>query len=237
MPNFHVIIPAAGFGSRMGSKIPKQYLLLAGRPLIHHTLDVFAACARIDSITLVLSPDDNLWDAVDLSANDKVRSLKLKVQRCGGATRAATVLSALQSMQGQVAADAWILVHDAARPGLTLALLNHLLDTLQNDPVGGLLAIPLADTLKRADREQRVAHTEPRESLWQAQTPQMFRFDMLKRALQEAGGAPTDEAQAIEALGLQPKLVSGELRNLKVTYAQDLALVEAILNADLNKRD
>ncbi len=237
MPNFHVIIPAAGFGRRMGSKIPKQYLLLAGRPLIHHTLDVFAACARIDSITLVLSPDDNLWDAVDLSANDKVRSLKLKVQRCGGATRAATVLSALQSMQGQVAADAWILVHDAARPGLTLALLNHLLDTLQNDPVGGLLAIPLADTLKRADREQRVAHTESRESLWQAQTPQMFRYDLLKRALQEAGGAPTDEAQAIEALGLQPKLVSGELRNLKITYAQDLALVEAILNADLYKRD
>lgn len=236
MPNFHVIIPAAGFGSRMGSEIPKQYLLLAGRPLIHHTLDVFVACSRIDSITLVLSSDDHLWDAVGLSAN-KALDLKLKVQRCGGATRAATVLNGLQSMQGEVTATDWILVHDAARPGLTVALLNHLLDTLQNDPVGGLLAIPLADTLKRADHEQRVAHTESRESLWQAQTPQMFRYDMLKRALQEAGGAPTDEAQAIEALGLKPKLVPGELRNLKITYAQDLALAEAILSADLNKRD
>jgi 2-C-methyl-D-erythritol 4-phosphate cytidylyltransferase len=236
MPNFHVIIPAAGFGSRMGSEIPKQYLPLAGRPLILHTLDVFAACSRIDSITLVLSADDHLWDAVGLSAN-KAPDLKLKVQRCGGETRAATVLNGLQSMQDQVAADDWVLVHDAARPGLTVALLNHLLDTLQNDPVGGLLAIPLADTLKRADREQRVANTEPRESLWQAQTPQMFRYDMLKRALQGAGAAPTDEAQAIETLGLKPKLVPGELRNLKITYAQDLTLVEAILNADLNKRD
>lgn len=236
MPNFHVIIPAAGFGSRMGSEIPKQYLPIAGRPLILHTLDVFAACPRIVSITLVLSADDHLWDAVGLSA-DKALDLKLKVQRCGGETRSATVLNGLQSMQGEVAADDWVLVHDAARPGLTVALLNHLLDTLQNDPVGGLLAIPLADTLKRADREQRVAHTEPRESLWQAQTPQMFRYDMLKRALQGAGGAPTDEAQAIETLGLKPKLVPGELRNLKITYAQDLALVEAILSADLNKRD
>lgn len=237
MPNFHVIIPAAGFGSRMGSEIPKQYLPLAGRPLIHHTLDVFAACPRISSITLVLSPDDNLWDAVGLSFSNKALDLKLKVQRCGGATRAATVLNGLQSMQGQAAADDWILVHDAARPGLTVAVLNRLLDALQNDPVGGLLAIPLADTLKRADREQRVANTEPRESLWQAQTPQMFRYGMLKRALEGAGGAPTDEAQAIEALGLKPKLVPGELRNLKITYAQDLALVEAILNADLDKRD
>jgi 2-C-methyl-D-erythritol 4-phosphate cytidylyltransferase len=236
MPNFHVIIPAAGFGSRMGSEIPKQYLPIAGRPLILHTLDVFAACPRIASITLVLSADDHLWDAVSLSVN-RVLDLKLKVQRCGGETRAATVLNGLQSMRGEVAADDWILVHDAARPGLTGALLNHLLDTLQNDPVGGLLAIPLADTLKRADREQRVANTEPRESLWQAQTPQMFRYDMLKRALQGAGGAPTDEAQAIETLGLKPKLVPGELRNLKITYAQDLALVEAILSADLNKRD
>ncbi len=111
-------------------------------------------------------------------------------------------------------------------------LLNRLLDELQDDAVGGLLAIPLADTLKRADASQRVARTEPREHLWQAQTPQMFRYAMLKQALRAAGGAPTDEAQAIEALGHKPKLVLGDLRNLKITYARDLALVEAMLNAE-----
>lgn len=237
MAHFHVIIPAAGSGSRMGSEVPKQYLPLLGRPLIQHTLAVFVACPRISSITLVLSADDAFWDAADSALSDKIQ-----VQRCGGATRAATVLNGLQAMQDQINPDDWVLVHDAARPGLSAHLLNQLLDTLQNDPVGGLLAIPLADTLKRADREQRVANTEPRESLWQAQTPQMFRYELLKRALQSAGdvaanGSPTDEAQAIEALGLKPKLVPGELRNLKITYPQDLALVEAILSVDLNKRD
>ena len=149
-----------------------------------------------------------------------------------GATRAATVLNGLQAMQDDVDENDWVLVHDAARPGLNQALLDRLLDSLQADSVGGLLAIPLADTLKRADTENRVANTEPRESLWQAQTPQMFRYAMLKEALERAAGAPTDEAQAIEALGYKPKLVPGELRNLKVTYPQDLAIAEAILNAD-----
>ena len=221
----------------MASEVPKQYLPLLGRPLIQHTLAVFVACPRISSITLVLSADDAFWDVADSAL-----SAKIQVQRCGGATRAATVLNGLQALQDQINPDDWVLVHDAARPGLSAHLLNQLLDTLQNDPVGGLLAIPLADTLKRADREQRVANTEPRESLWQAQTPQMFRYELLKRALQAAGdvaanGSPTDEAQAVEALGFKPKLVPGELRNLKITYPQDLALVEAILSADLNKRD
>lgn len=227
MSKFHVIIPAAGFGSRMGSEIPKQYLPLAGRPVINWTLQVFADCPRIDSVTLVLSADDTLWDAVGNPAGDK-----LQVQRCGGTTRAASVLNGLKAIEDQVAADDWILVHDAARPGLTIKLLNQLLNTLQDDPVGGLLAIPVADTLKRADSEQRVASTEPRESLWRAQTPQMFRFALLKRALETAGDAPTDEAQAVEALGLKPRLVAGELHNLKITYPQDLALAEAIFKAD-----
>ena len=128
--------------------------------------------------------------------------------------------------------DDWILVHDAARPCLSPQLLNHLLDTLHADTVGGLLAVPLADTLKRAGTEQRVAVTESRENLWQAQTPQMFRYALLVRALQASGDQPTDEAQAVEALGYKPRLVPGELRNLKITYPHDLALAEAILNAD-----
>lgn len=226
MSNFHVLIPAAGSGSRMRAETPKQYLPLSGRPLILHTLAIFTACPRISSITLVLSPQDNHWNQI---GGDQAR---LHVERCGGGTRAASVLNGLEAMRARVSADDWILVHDAARPCLSGVLLQHLLDVVQHDAVGGLLAMPLADTLKRADPEQRVACTERRDGLWLAQTPQMFRYQLLTRALEAAGGQPTDEAQAVEALGLKPKLVAGELRNLKITYAHDLALAQAILNAD-----
>ncbi|HSH73613.1 MAG TPA: 2-C-methyl-D-erythritol 4-phosphate cytidylyltransferase [Methylophilaceae bacterium] len=223
---FHVLIPAAGAGSRMGSETPKQYLLLTGHTVITQTLQVFLNCPRISSITVVLSADDAHWDALEISQNQNIN-----IQRCGGLSRAETVLNGLQSIKDKVAANDWILVHDAARPGLSMRMLDKLLDDLQDDAVGGLLAIPLADTLKRADQSGRVANTEPRDSLWQAQTPQMFRYDLLKRAL-IAAGAPTDEAQAVEALGHKPKLVAGELRNLKITYPQDLVLAEAILRND-----
>jgi 2-C-methyl-D-erythritol 4-phosphate cytidylyltransferase len=224
MAKFHVIIPAAGSGSRMATVLPKQYLPLLGRPMIAWTLDTFLACERIASVQLVLSADDTHWQA------HSIHHPKLSILRCGGKTRAATVLNALNTLN--VEATDWMLVHDAARPALTHQLLDDLLDQIQDDEVGGLLAIPLADTLKRANAAQRVALTEPREGLWQAQTPQMFRYEILKKALIQAGGAPTDEAQAVEALGLSPKLVTGQLRNLKITYPQDLALAEAIIAAD-----
>ena len=223
MAKFHVIIPAAGSGSRMNTEIPKQYMQLLGKPLITHTLAVFMTCPRISSIVVVLSPDD-------VSRPDELLATpKIQVKYCGGVTRAASVLNGLQAMQESVDADDWILVHDAARPCLSAALLDRLLDTLENDAVGGLLAIPMADTLKRADANQRVAQTESRDNLWLAQTPQMFRSDLLKRALQAANAAPTDEAQAVEALGFKPRLVPGEAANLKVTYPQDLLLAQAIL--------
>lgn len=225
MSRFHVIIPAAGSGSRMGAETPKQYLHLNGKSLLQHVISVFAQSTKINSIHLVLNAEDTLWRHAD-----KALSSKLQVHYCGGDSRAATVVNALQAIAAEVAADDWILVHDAARPGLSNRLLNHLLDTLQDDAVGGLLALPLADTLKRADDAQRVAATVPRQDLWQAQTPQMFRYATLKQALTQFAGTPTDEAEAIEALGLKPKLVSGELRNLKVTYAQDLAVVAALFN-------
>lgn len=228
MAKSHVLIPAAGSGSRMGVETPKQYLPLLGKPLIWHTLHVFAECSRISAITVVLSADDQLWDSHDWSAfADKVQVL-----RCGGESRAATVLNGLQALENQIGTEDWVLVHDAARPGLTAALLDRLLDTLTDDPVGGLLALPVADTMKRADADGRVASTEPREALWQAQTPQMFRYGLLRRALEQAHGKPTDEAQAIEALGFKPKLVPGELRNLKITCPHDLELITAILAAE-----
>ncbi len=227
MARFHVIIPAAGSGSRMAADAPKQYLNLQGKTLIQHVIEVFEASSQISSIHIILSADDQHWCGVKLNANSKCQ-----VHYCGGDTRAVTVLNGLLAIRPQVSEDDWILVHDAARPGLTNQLLSHLLTTLENDAVGGLLALPLADTLKRADAEQRVSTTVPRADLWQAQTPQMFRYAMLKEALSKFNGSPTDEAEAIEALGFKPKLVVGELRNLKITYAQDLAVVSALMQLE-----
>ncbi len=224
MAKFHVIIPAAGSGSRMATVLPKQYVSLLDRPMIAWTLDTFLACERIASVHLALSPDDHHWQA------HQIHHPKLSILHCGGETRAVTVLNVLKVLDVDDAD--WVLVHDAARPGLTHELLDHLLDEVQDDEVGGLLAIPVSDTLKRADAKLRVASTESRDGLWQAQTPQMFRYGILKDALTKAGGKPTDEAEAVEALGFSPKLVTGQLRNLKITYSQDLALAEAILAAD-----
>jgi 2-C-methyl-D-erythritol 4-phosphate cytidylyltransferase len=225
MARFHVIIPAAGNGSRMGADAPKQYLNLHGKTLIQHVIKVFDQSTRINTIHVLINQKDVHWRSTYLNL-----SSKLQVHYCGADTRAGTVLNGLGVIQKQVEGDDWILVHDAARPGLSNLLLNQLLNTLESDDVGGLLALPLADTLKRADSEQRVAATIPRNDLWQAQTPQMFRYSTLKKALTEFSGTPTDEAEAIEALGLKPKLVTGELRNLKVTYPQDLAVLTALLD-------
>jgi 2-C-methyl-D-erythritol 4-phosphate cytidylyltransferase len=227
MARFHVIIPAAGNGSRMGAESPKQYLSLHGKPLIQYVIKVFEQANRVNAIHIILREEDAHWRSTYLHL-----SSKLQVHYCGGESRAQTVLNGLNAISSQVAADDWILVHDAARPGLSNLMLNHLLATLENDAVGGLLALPLADTLKRTDNEQRVSATLPRNDLWQAQTPQMFRYATLKKALMDFEGTPTDEAEAIEALGLKPKLVTGELRNLKVTYPQDLAVLSALLSSN-----
>ena len=222
MALFHLIIPAAGAGSRMGDVLPKQYLRLAGKPMIAHIIQVFLNHPRIASIHLALNPADEFWRSLTLEP-----ASKLKLHYTGGESRATTVLNTLNAID--VAVDDWVLVHDAARPGLTQQMLDKFLSELEHDPVGGLLAMPLADTLKQSDAFNHVAKTIPRAQLWQAQTPQMFRYSLLKQALAAYNGQSTDEAEAVEALGLQPKLVQGELRNLKVTYPQDLALLEALL--------
>jgi 2-C-methyl-D-erythritol 4-phosphate cytidylyltransferase len=227
MPRFHVIIPAAGSGSRMGADAPKQYLRLNGKSLIPHVIKVFDQATKINSIHIVLSEGDTHWRSTYLNLSSKAQ-----VHHCGGETRAMSVLNGLHAIASQADEDDWILVHDAARPGLSNVLLSQLINSLENDAVGGLLALPLADTLKRADSEQCVTATMPRTGLWQAQTPQMFRYGTLKTALTDFKGTATDEAEAIEAMGLKPKLVNGELRNLKVTYPQDLAVLSALLNSN-----
>ena len=217
----YALVPAAGGGSRMGSACPKQYLPLAGQPLIRHALATLCAVPAIARVFVVLAPDDQQWPGCqDLAA-------KLRVLRRGGATRAKSVANGLRAMDG-VSDDDWVLVHDAARACLSVAHVEQLIRDVGDDPVGGILAVPVADTLKRARADGRIAATVPRENLWQAQTPQMFRRGMLLRAL-EAAPAVTDEASAIEALGLHPKLVAADATNLKVTYPLDLRLAEWIL--------
>jgi 2-C-methyl-D-erythritol 4-phosphate cytidylyltransferase len=220
------LIPAAGSGTRIGSDIPKQYLAIAGKPMIWHAVAVLAGHPRIRSVIVVLAAEDRHFETCDWSEV----SHKLRVLRCGGDTRAASVLNGLRAMAGELDQERWLLVHDAARPCLSRSHLDSLIGTLENDAVGGLLAVPVADTLKRSDSEGRVSATEPRENLWQAQTPQMFRYGTLVRALEALGTeTPTDEARAVEHLGLQPKLVACDGTNLKVTYPRDLKLAELIL--------
>lgn len=225
MPRFHALIPAAGSGSRMGHAVPKQYLELQGRPLLWHTVQVFERHPEIASTHVVIAPDDPVWTRYDWSGCHKLR-----LHRCGGATRAESVLAGLRAMDA--AEDDWVLVHDAARPCLTQTALNRLMSTLRDDAVGGILAIPVADTLKRAGEGGRIAATVPRTRLWGAQTPQMFRRGMLLQALAQAGAEVTDEASAIEALGIAPLLVEGDPANLKVTHPADLPLAARYLELE-----
>ena len=220
------LVPAAGGGSRMGADRPKQYLDLAGAPLLAHTLRRLLAEPRLARVLVVLAPDDVWFDRFDWP-----RDVRLEILRVGGATRAESVRNGL--LHAGAAADDWVLVHDAARCCLPPDALDRLIDTLQADPVGGLLALPVADTLKRETSGQRVAQTVSREGLWLAQTPQMFRAGMLALALDRPlDRAVTDEASPIERLGLVPRLVTGDALNFKVTWPHDLVLARAVLGLD-----
>jgi 2-C-methyl-D-erythritol 4-phosphate cytidylyltransferase len=223
----HVIIPAAGTGSRMGSQTAKQYLPLAGKPVLHHSLALFCHHPQISHVYLALSPEDQSWAEC---AGEFAHQPKLTILRSGGESRAQTVLNTLQQIS--LPSNDWVLVHDAARPGLTATLLERLMTQVQHHAVGGLLALPVADTIKRDDGLGQVASTEQRAGLWAAQTPQMFTYQLLLRALQQADFVPTDESQAVEALGLSPLLVEGAPRNLKITYTHDLAILAAIMQAE-----
>ncbi|TVT53138.1 MAG: 2-C-methyl-D-erythritol 4-phosphate cytidylyltransferase [Azoarcus sp. PHD] len=224
-PKHFAIVPAAGTGARMASERPKQYLPLLGQPMIRHALATLCAAPEIDKVFVILSVGDAEWSRYDWRDLEP----KLVPLFCGGPTRADTVLAGLRAIAGEASAADWVLVHDAARPCLAPWHIDKLVRELAHDEVGGLLGVQVADTLKRADEHRHVAATVPRDSLWQAQTPQMFRYIMLRRALEGARNV-TDEASAIEAAGLRPRLIEGDATNLKVTYPLDLHLAEWILN-------
>lgn len=227
-PAYWVVLPAAGVGRRMGSAIPKQYLeLTPGRTVIEHTLDLFLDHPGIAGVAVALGAEDGYWERVVYAGHPRV------LRAAGGAERCHSVLNALDALAAERAqADDWVLVHDAARPCLRRSDLDHLIDTLRDDPVGGLLAIPVRDTMKRADGSGRVQATVDRASLWHAYTPQMFRLGLLREALRltlEAGVLVTDDASAMEYLGHAPLLVEGHADNLKITRAEDLPLARFYL--------
>lgn len=226
---YFALIPAAGVGARMGAECPKQYMPLAGKLMLMHVLDTFAATPAIEHVYVVVSATDGYIG--DAMAGAKHLAGRVTLLYNGGATRKQSVLNGLLAMRAQLADDDWVLVHDAARPGLTPALIERLIGEVRSDAVGGLLALPVVDTLKRGDADGRSEATVPRDGLWAAQTPQMFRYALLHRALGQASEV-TDEASAVEALGLRPKLVEGSPRNFKITLPHDVALAEMHLKGN-----
>ncbi|MEO6030960.1 MAG: 2-C-methyl-D-erythritol 4-phosphate cytidylyltransferase [Burkholderiaceae bacterium] len=219
------LVPCAGVGVRAGGQGPKQYQRIAGRPVVAHTLAALTAVARIEATLVVLAPAD---DAFERHLPD-FAGRRCWLARCGGATRAESVSSGLGTLvERGVHANDWVLVHDAARCLVRPEWVDALIDACLGDAVGGLLALPLADTLK-TEQDGRVGATIDRHAKWLAQTPQMFRLGALRDALAQAGAAITDEAGAMELAGLAPKLVPGALENFKVTFAADFALAERLL--------
>lgn len=226
--SFFALIPAAGSGTRLSDETPKQYLPLAGRPMLWHAIR--AVCVPpVESVFVVLTPGDPHFARHDWSAF----AGKLQPLFCGGNSRRDSVFNGLVATMDEVGADDWILVHDAARPCLPARDLQCLLSACESDEIGGILALPAADTVKKAgDADagvQRIDATEDRTRLWLAQTPQMFRAGLLAQALRQARDAVTDEASAVEQMGFRPRLVAGSRENLKVTYPEDLGMAEAIL--------
>jgi 2-C-methyl-D-erythritol 4-phosphate cytidylyltransferase len=221
------VVPAAGVGQRMAADRPKQYLPLCGRTVIEHSLERLLSHPAIEGIVVAVGVDDPYW------ADVRVESTKPVIRARGGRERCESVLNALRLLTDRIGPEDWAVVHDAARPCLAAEDLDRLLTALADDPLGGILATPVRDTMKREDGGGRVARTEERAGLWHALTPQMFRLGALVAALEQAeadGYVVTDEASAIEHVGGQPRLIEGRADNLKITRPEDLALAEFYLS-------
>jgi 2-C-methyl-D-erythritol 4-phosphate cytidylyltransferase len=222
---YWAVVPAAGIGKRMGGDVPKQYLALKGTPVLQHTVARLLSLTVFSGIVVALGAEDEYWASLPCSREPRVMVVP------GGAERADSVLSALIGLDEIAAPDDWILVHDAARSCVMPSDVEKLMESLSDDPIGGILAVPVSDTLKVVDGN-RIEASADRQRIWRALTPQMFRYHMLRRALVEAirrGDTVTDEAGAIERLGLHPKIVEGRPDNIKITRPEDLPLAEYFL--------
>jgi len=225
--SYWVIVPAAGVGKRMGASIPKQYLELRGRPVIDHTLERVLLHPAVDGVYVALAEDDSWWDATEFSGHPDL------VRVAGGNERCFSVLNAMQALAARAQPHDWVLVHDAARPCLRREDVDHLIGMLDTHPSGGLLGVPVRDTMKRTSDTDEITATVERNNLWHAYTPQMFRFDRLFRALNgaiDAGYLVTDEASAIEWSGEKPLMVEGHPDNIKITRPEDLPLAEFFMS-------
>lgn len=219
------VVPAAGLGRRFGGPAPKQYQILAGKTVIEHCLERLLRL-HVLGIVVVIHPDDRHWRELALSAHPQIHTVD------GGRERVDSVGNGLKFLRPQLADDDWVLVHDVARPCVRSSDIHRLIDATSRTEVGGILATPVSDTLKRVDTD-RILGTEDRARLWAAMTPQMFRYGLLCQALEQAsreGHLVTDEAEAVERLGLAPIVVAGKRDNIKITHAEDLVLAEAILS-------
>ena len=224
MQNIHLIIPAAGESSRMGSTTPKQFSNFHGKTILEFVESIFSKLTAIKTITIALNKKQKYIESLNCQFSNKTTLID-----CGGSNRSETVLNALRIIGEDIQKKDWIMVHDAARVGITESLVNNFIRDIVDDKVGGILAIPVLDTVKRVDKKQQIIRTEKRDEIWLAQTPQMFRFDILKDAYMSFKGNPTDESEAIEAFGLSPKVVKGNLVNFKITYPEDLMRVEKLI--------
>ena len=220
--NFWAVVPAAGVGKRMNADRPKQYLELAGKTVIEHTLLRLLSAEVFTAVAVAISEEDPYWPDLDVSAHKKI------ITAAGGKERADSVLSALKAIRTVASDDDWVLVHDAARPCITKIDIHHLIDSLKTDEIGGILALSSHDTLKSVQGDNVIVGTLDRSHIWRALTPQMFRYGLLKNALEAAEGnaAITDEASALELQGMQPKIVEGRPDNIKITRPEDLALAQ-----------
>ena len=224
MQKIHLIIPAAGESSRMGSATPKQFSNFHGKTILEFVESIFSNLASISSITIALNKNQKFIENLGCQFSQKTSLIN-----CGGSSRSETVLNALEIIEENIDTKDWIMVHDAARLGINESLINNFIREVVNDKVGGILAIPALDTVKRVSEKKQIIGTEQRDEIWLAQTPQMFKFDLLKDALKSFKGNPTDESEAIEALGRSPKVVKGNLVNFKITYPEDLMRVEKLI--------
>jgi 2-C-methyl-D-erythritol 4-phosphate cytidylyltransferase len=220
--NFWAVVPAAGVGKRMNADRPKQYLELAGKTVIEHTLLRLLSAEVFTAVAVAISEEDPYWPDLDVSAHKKI------ITAAGGKERADSVLSALKAIRTVASDDDWVLVHDAARPCITTIDIHHLIDSLKTDEIGGILALSSHDTLKSVQGDNIIIGTLDRSHIWRALTPQMFRYGLLKNALEAAEGntAITDESSALELQGMQPKIVEGRPDNIKITRPEDLALAQ-----------
>lgn len=228
MPSVHAIVPAAGVGKRFGGDTPKQYLQLSGKTVLFHSVNCLVTHPRIEKVVVATAAEDTRCDEVFAALDSKV------LQVNGGAERAHSVLAGLAGLLDHAHASDWVLVHDAARPCLLHADIDNLIDTLIDHPVGGILAAPVRDTLKRCDGENTIVETVPREGMWQAQTPQMFRLGVLHGAIADALAGNlivTDEAQAMERCGFTPRVVAASNENIKITRPGDLEIAEQVMRS------